>query len=257
VSQPMVSVADGADGAAKNAKLKVTVQSSSASPSPSPSASPTPAPTLDPVPLFVSTGNTSSSVVQIPVGCVSSACQTNVGGGFVQPEGIAFDGSGNLKAVVDNLQAPTQLASDASGNIYIADNYYGLFEYKKGSPETAETNLPYIINGATSAVAIEHSNVYIAYNQTVEIAALSCIASGYGSSCFSNIGGGFFLPTGLAVDAGGDVYVADFANQTVYGVPPGCLSQSCVVTLTPGGLAGARRIAIQSPGSPAIRHVHE
>jgi NHL repeat len=304
------------DAAKHVARLKVTVETTS--PTSSPSSSPSPAATLDPVPLFVSTGNTGTSVVQIPVGCTSSSCRTNVGGGFVQPEGLSFDASGNLYVadnsggsilplyevpsgcttptcvvsiggfpssqavtvdpsgnvylaadnlyeipqgcttqpcvvtVVTGLQAPTQLASDASGNIYIADNYYGLFEYVKNSSPTSENNLTYVFSGPTSAVAIAHGSVYMAYNQTVMVGTLSCIAGGGGSGCFSPIGGGFFLPTGLAVDTSGDIYVADAGNQTVYGVPPGCLSQSCVVTLTPGaGVPGVFGIAVQSPASRA------
>ena len=45
------------------------------------------------------------------------------------------------------------------------------------------------------------------------------------------LGGAFSTPSGVAVDAGGNVYVADTGNSLVKEIPAGCLASSCVVTL--------------------------
>ena len=58
----------------------------------------------------------------------------------------------------------------------------------------------------------------------------------------SALGGGFFIPDGLAVDGSGNVYVADENHNAVKEIPLGCASDSCVITLggfinAPGGIA--------------------
>ena len=45
------------------------------------------------------------------------------------------------------------------------------------------------------------------------------------------LGGGFSRPTGVAVDGNGNVYVADYGNNLVYQMTPGCSSSGCVTTL--------------------------
>ena len=54
------------------------------------------------------------------------------------------------------------------------------------------------------------------------------------SSCVTTLGGGFSDPYGVAVDASGNVYVADYGNSAVKEMPAGCASSSCVTTLGSG-----------------------
>jgi len=44
--------------------------------------------------VFVADGI--DSVKEIPLGCVSSSCVETLGGGFIDPHGVAVDGGGNV-----------------------------------------------------------------------------------------------------------------------------------------------------------------
>ena len=62
------------------------------------------------------------------------------------------------------------------------------------------------------------------------------------------LGGGFSNPNGVAVDGGGNVYVADYGNNAVKKIPPGCTSASCVTTLG-GGFNGPVYPAVDGSGN--------
>lgn len=76
------------------------------------------------------------------------------------------------------------------------------------------------------------------------------------------LGGGFGWPWGVAVDGGGNVYVAEFINGTVSEIPPGCASSSCVTPLggvfsNPKGLAvdGAGNIYVADWQNRAVKEI--
>ena len=50
----------------------------------------------------------------------------------------------------------------------------------------------------------------------------------------TTLGGGFLYPYGVAVDASGNVYVAEISDNAVKEMPPNCASSSCVTTLGRG-----------------------
>jgi streptogramin lyase len=62
------------------------------------------------------------------------------------------------------------------------------------------------------------------------------------------LGGGFNYPSGVAVDGGGNVYVADWDNNAVKEMPAGCASASCVTTLG-GGFYQPRGVAVDGSGN--------
>jgi kumamolisin len=141
---------------------------------------------------------------------------------FEQPENIAIDSSGNLyvpdgdgdtirkitpggavstlaglakeAGQVDGtgsaarLNSPEGIAADASGNVYVADS--GNNAIRKVSPSGAVTTLAGSPDGSAGS------------------------ADGFGTSARFN------LPTGVAVDASGNVFVADSNNDTIREVTP-------------------------------------
>jgi streptogramin lyase len=63
-----------------------------------------------------------------------------------------------------------------------------------------------------------------------------------------SLGGGFTLPYGTAVDGNGNVFVADFYNNAVKMIPPGCVEASCVKILG-SGFYGPTGVAVDSSGN--------
>ena len=70
----------------------------------------------------------------------------------------------------------------------------------------------------------------------------------YFAGAVTTLGGGFSCPYGVAVDAIGNVYVADTGNSAVKKIPSGCSSSSCVVTLG-GGFSGPFTVAVDGSGN--------
>ncbi|MDL1948793.1 hypothetical protein FBQ97_03145, partial [Acidobacteria bacterium ACD] len=161
---------------------------------------------------------------------------------------------------------PSGVAVDASGNVYVADS--GNNTIRKVTPEGAVTTLAGQagIQGSTdgsgtaarflwpSGVAVDASgNVYVADsgNDTIRkvtpggvVTTLAGRAGSSGSADGAGSEAQFWSPVGVAVDASGDVLVADLANNTIRKVTP-----AGVVT-TMAGLAGSHG-SKDGPGSTA------
>jgi streptogramin lyase len=78
----------------------------------------------------------------------------------------------------------------------------------------------------------------------------------------SSLGGGFSQPDGVATDSGGNIYVADQANNAVKKIPSGCGTASCVTTIgggfsSPYGIAvdGAGNVWVADNGNNAVKKI--
>jgi trimeric autotransporter adhesin len=193
---------------------------------------------------------------------------------FNHPWGLAFDGAGNLyiadhvnsairkitpSGIISTyagttttgymgdggpatdafLERPASIAFDAGGNLYIADNMNhvirkidasGYISTKAGTgtqgytgdggPATAATfNIP-------SGIALDHiGNIYVADSgnnviRKIDTSGIVTTFAGTGTGSYTGDGGPaasatFFGPVGLAIDAGGNIYVADHINNVV------------------------------------------
>ena len=82
----------------------------------------------------------------------------------------------------------------------------------------------------------------------VMMPAMAAAQTAVYSGATLSLGGGYANPTGVAVDSSGNVYVGDVSFETVFVMPAGCASSSCVTTV--GGLSTAPYgVAVDSSGN--------
>lgn len=177
------------------------------------------------------------------------------------PQGVAIDASSNLyladtknnrirKVTASNLVITTVAGNGIAG--YTGDN---------GVPISAEINAPY-------GVAVDASgNIYIAdtANNCIRKVTLSTgkitTVAGNGTYGFSGDGGAataaqLYMPTGVAVDSAGNIYIADFGNNRIRMVTLATLKISTVAGNGTGGFSGdggaATSAALYRPAGVAI-----
>jgi sugar lactone lactonase YvrE len=214
----------------------------------------------------------------------SPATQSALGGGFSAPVAVAVDGSGNVYVADDYNHAlkeipagcassscvitlggsiyiyePTSVAVDGAGNVYETD--WGDISVKEIPVGCVSSSCVIRLGGPyykPTGVAVDsQGNVYVAdesWGDAVYEMPPGCTSS----TCMTALGGSntlsdpFIAPWGLAVDASGNVYVANYGNQygswAVFEMPPQCLSSSCVTTLG-GGFDGPTSVAVDASGN--------
>lgn len=174
---------------------------------------------------------------------LGGAVSTLAGGGVC----CSTNGTGTAASFSD----PEGVAVDASGNVYVADEASALI--RKITPGGAVTTLAGGGSGTATngpgtiasfsipeGVAVDSSgNVYVADTGNSLIRKITpggavTTLAGSGSNGASNATGtaaSFYYPQGVAVDASGNVYVADSANALIRKITPG----GVVTTLAGGG----------------------
>jgi len=178
---------------------------------------------------------------------------------------LAGDGNAAFKDDIGSLaefHSPMGVAADASGNIYVADQFNnrvrriffvktvdvlagnGIRGNVNGSANTAEFNFPI-------GVAIDRSgNMYIAEQSGHRIRKITPagIVSNFAGSGQPGFADGpdssaqFFYPTGIAVDAAGTIYVADALNARIRKITPAGIVSTLAGT-TAGFADGAANVA--------------
>jgi len=196
------------------------------------------------------------------------------GGVITTVVGSGAQGSGGDGGAATNAQlyAPSGVALDGAGNLYIAD--YGnnrIREVSKGLIATVAGNGTAGYSGdngpATSAelraprgVAVDAAgNLFISdcYNNRIREVSSGVIftVAGTGNPGYSGDNGAatsaqLYDPTGVALGVGGALYIADIANARIRVlVPsgaPACTASVSPLTLAPGASGGDFTVAIQT-----------
>jgi sugar lactone lactonase YvrE len=159
--------------------------------------------------------------------------------------GSGSTGSANGVGAAASFNEPSGIAVDATGNLYVADQLNclirkitpaGLVTTFAGIGANNLTNTPPVNGlGATATfvfptdIAIDASgNLYVADRDDSMIRKItpggivSTLAGSYNSGSADGLGAaaGFFMPSGVCVDATGNVYVADQNNGEIRKITP-------------------------------------
>ena len=167
--------------------------------------------------------------------------------------GSGMSGSANGTGTAASFYYPYGVAVDGSGNVYVADTFNHLIR-KITSAGVVTTLAGSGISGSTNGigttasfdhpygVAVDVSgNVYVAdlsnnlIRMITSVGVVSTLAgSGLGYTNGTGTAASFNQPVGVAVDASGNVYVADYGNNLIRKIT----STGVVTTLAGSGLSG-------------------
>ena len=187
--------------------------------------------------------NATSGIISTVVGLGTTAAQ------LICPEGVAIDASGNLYIADSELHVVAKFSGGVL-NLNFAGNGYEGFSGDGGPAAKAELADP--VGVATDAAG----NVYIAdpvNNRIRRVTPDGIIATIAGETKFGYSGDGgpslkaqMFSPRGVAVDASGNVYIADTENDSIRQLTP------ADPVVASGGVANAASFQPQiSPGALA------
>jgi len=158
--------------------------------------------------------------------------------GLQQPLGLALDASGNLYVAGYSSCSIIQISPSGLVNTFAG---VGLQGNTNGSKSTARFNVP-------DGVAVDaKGNVYVADTGNNEIRKISTsgivttLAGSVNSGSSNGLGASasFFAPTGIAVDGGGNLYVADCNNNLIRKITPSGLVSTLAGTGSAGSANGA------------------
>ncbi|WP_183578652.1 NHL repeat-containing protein [Mucilaginibacter sp. X5P1] len=155
-----------------------------------------------------------------------------------------------------SFNAPTALAVDAAGNIYVADygnnlirkiSTTGVVSTVAGNGNQGSLNgqgTSSSFNGPTGLAVDASGNIFVAdnnNNQIREISAAGLVSTVAGSDSIGAVDGigaaaYFFGPTGIAVDASDNLYVTDAGNNLIRKI---VASTGAVSTIAGNGNPGA------------------
>jgi trimeric autotransporter adhesin len=152
----------------------------------------------------------------------------------VAGNGSSFDTGDNGPAISAGMWQPTGIAVDAEGNLYVAEGACGTTNGTAGTVVLLGCRVRKISNGVISTIAGNGMHGFIGDNGPAAGAELD--------------------PEEVAVDKGGNVYVADWVNNRIRVLTPSGPSCSASVnpaSFTPAAAGGNLSVTIQTSGSCA------
>jgi large repetitive protein len=215
-------------------------------------------------------------VVTVSTGSIAAVA----GNGYVNAGGTGGYNGDGITAITAELNTPYAVAFDASGNIYIPDsgnNRIRLVTAVSGAITPASLISTFAGDGvqgfqgdgglaasaelwAPSGVALDAAgNVYIADTQNQAIRKVNSasgnietlIKSGEGSVYVNGNFGvvGLYGPTGISLDASGDVYVADTLSMVIREVQSNFTALDYKTAVRQGSQSGTIPVTVENDGN--------
>ncbi len=164
----------------------------------------------------------------------------------ITPSGVVTTLAGSTQGYADGtgtsaqFNSPYAIESDTSGNLYVADSSNS--KIRKITPSGVVTTFATGVSFPIGVAVDVSGNVYVASNgsQIIKISPSGVVANFAGSSQTGYADGTgtnamFSAPRGIAVDASGNVYVADQNNRRIRKIT----SSGVVTTLAGSGAIGS------------------
>jgi serine/threonine-protein kinase len=161
--------------------------------------------------------------------------------------GSGASGDANGPGTNASFEYPGRVAVDANGNVYVAD--YGNNQIREVTPTGVVTTLASGFSEPNGVAVDTAGNVYVAdegHNEIRMIApprgTVTTLAGNRNTAPGSVNGTGtdasFNAPIGVAVDATGNVYVADYGNNEIRKIAPGGTVTTLAGSMTRGSVNG-------------------
>jgi sugar lactone lactonase YvrE len=163
---------------------------------------------------------------------------------------ISFGPGTQTTVPAGGLNSPQNVAVDAAGDVFIADNDNNrvVQVLSNGSTQT----LPASGLSSPQSVAVDGAgDVFIADWNNSRVVEVPWTGSGYGALTTLPTNG-LSNPKGVAVDAAGDVFIADYFNNRVLELPWTGSSFGPQITLPANGLSFPYGVAVDGAGNVFI-----
>lgn len=188
-------------------------------------------------------------------GLAGSADGTGTGAQLYRPYGITIDSSGNLYVADRGNQTIRRINS--TGDVVTIAGTVGVIGSVNGNGTTAQFNDPAEVAVASSGdlyVSDTGNNVIRKITSTGVVSTFAGTAGTSGSTDATGTAASFNQPFGIAIDGSGNLYVAEFGNDTIRKVTSGGVVTTLAGTAnTAGSMDGTGSAALfNSPIGIAI-----
>jgi len=123
--------------------------------------------------------------------------------------------SGKLKFTYSSgMKFPAAVATDSEGNVYEADSFTGVNEYRQGS-NVVVASCPQLGGGQRGIAVDSHRNVFVTYGNGSDAGAIEEYSGGLAGCPAKTLGVALGLPGGIALDKNANLLVCDETNRSV------------------------------------------